>query len=130
MIPDLHGFGPALIAGTWMTLKLSLAAVCVGLILGLLGAALGLRREDAAGLATLDPIRMAVGVHDEGAPMRDFHTVTSVPSAAAKRPDSRPAALRAAGRDAGRAANFAPAETAAASRPSTPPPTSTAWPRP
>lgn len=69
-------------------------------ILGLLGAALGLRREDAAGLATLDPIRMAVGVHDEGAPMRDFHTVMSVPSAAAKRPDSRPAALRAAGRDA------------------------------
>lgn len=69
-------------------------------ILGLLGAALGLRRDDAAGLAALDPIRMAVGVHDEGAPMRDYHTVTTVPSALAKRPDSRPAALRAAGRDA------------------------------
>lgn len=38
MIPDLHGFGPALAAGTWMTLKLSLAAVGVGLLLGLLGA--------------------------------------------------------------------------------------------
>lgn len=69
-------------------------------ILGLLGAALGLRRDNAAGLATLDPIRMAVGVHDEGAPMRDYHTVTTVPSAAARRPDSRAAALRAAGRDA------------------------------
>ena len=38
MIFDLHGFGDQLIAGTWMTLKLSLAAVCIGLILGLLGA--------------------------------------------------------------------------------------------
>ncbi len=38
MIPDLHGFGPALAAGTWLTLKLSLAAVGVGLLLGLLGA--------------------------------------------------------------------------------------------
>ncbi|MNZ61181.1 Histidine transport system permease protein HisQ [compost metagenome] len=38
MIFDLHGFGDQLIAGTWMTLKLSLAAVCVGLVLGLLGA--------------------------------------------------------------------------------------------
>ncbi len=38
MIFDLHGFGDQLIAGTWMTLKLSLAAVCVGLALGLLGA--------------------------------------------------------------------------------------------
>ncbi|RFQ09667.1 ABC transporter permease, partial [Pseudomonas sp. ATCC 13867] len=28
MIFDLHGFGDQLIAGTWMTLKLSLAAVC------------------------------------------------------------------------------------------------------
>ena len=38
MIPDLQGFGPALAAGTWMTIKLSLAAVSVGLLLGLLGA--------------------------------------------------------------------------------------------
>ncbi|MCQ4348220.1 ABC transporter permease [Pseudomonas stutzeri] len=38
MIPDLQGFGPALAAGTWMTLKLSVAAVGVGLVLGLLGA--------------------------------------------------------------------------------------------
>ena len=38
MIPDLQGFGPALAAGTWMTIKLSVAAVGVGLLLGLLGA--------------------------------------------------------------------------------------------
>ncbi|SDI37684.1 ABC transporter permease [Pseudomonas panipatensis] len=38
MIFDLHGFGSQLAAGTLMTLKLSLAAVCVGLLLGLLGA--------------------------------------------------------------------------------------------
>ncbi|HAG78187.1 MAG TPA: ABC transporter permease, partial [Pseudomonas sp.] len=25
MIPDLHGFGPALISGTWMTIQLALA---------------------------------------------------------------------------------------------------------
>ncbi|KAF1067684.1 MAG: Histidine transport system permease protein HisQ [Pseudomonas citronellolis] len=38
MIFDLHGFGPQLAAGTLMTLQLSLAAVCLGLLLGLLGA--------------------------------------------------------------------------------------------
>ncbi|PAU88139.1 ABC transporter permease [Pseudomonas sp. WN033] len=35
---DLHGFGPALLDGTWMTIRLSLAAVALGLVLGLLGA--------------------------------------------------------------------------------------------
>lgn len=35
---DLHGFGPALIAGTWMTIQLALASLALGLILGLLGA--------------------------------------------------------------------------------------------
>ncbi len=38
MIPDLHGFGPALIAGTWMTIQLALASLALGLVLGLLGA--------------------------------------------------------------------------------------------
>ena len=38
MLPDLHGFGPALAAGTWMTIRLSLAAVALGLAFGLLGA--------------------------------------------------------------------------------------------
>lgn len=35
---DLHGFGPALAAGTLMTVKLTLSALPLGLILGLLGA--------------------------------------------------------------------------------------------
>lgn len=35
---NLHGFGPQLLAGTWMTLQLAFAAVSVGLVLGLLGA--------------------------------------------------------------------------------------------
>lgn len=35
---DLHGFGPALAAGTLMTVQLALSALCLGLVLGLLGA--------------------------------------------------------------------------------------------
>lgn len=35
---DLHGFGAQLLAGTFVTLQLALAAVVLGLILGLLGA--------------------------------------------------------------------------------------------
>ncbi|WP_191831278.1 ABC transporter permease [Pseudomonas fluorescens] len=35
---DLYGFGPALVAGTLMTVKLALSALCLGLVLGLLGA--------------------------------------------------------------------------------------------
>ncbi|NAO27655.1 ABC transporter permease [Pseudomonas syringae pv. dysoxyli] len=35
---DLHGFGPALEAGALMTVQLALSALCLGLILGLLGA--------------------------------------------------------------------------------------------
>ncbi|MEG0964744.1 MAG: ABC transporter permease [Pseudomonas sp.] len=38
MTIDLHGFGPALAAGTLMTVKLALCALLLGLILGLLGA--------------------------------------------------------------------------------------------
>lgn len=67
-------------------------------LLGLLAAARGIRREDAAGLATLDPARMAVAVHDDGAPLRDYHTVQTVPTAAVKRPDTRAQALHRAGR--------------------------------
>ena len=36
-MPDLHGFGPALLEGTWMTIRLSLAALALGLLFGLLG---------------------------------------------------------------------------------------------
>ncbi|NWA01832.1 ABC transporter permease [Pseudomonas gingeri] len=35
---DLFGFGPALAAGALMTVKLALCALCLGLVLGLLGA--------------------------------------------------------------------------------------------
>jgi polar amino acid transport system permease protein len=35
---DLYGFGPALAAGTLMTIKLALCALSLGLVLGLLGA--------------------------------------------------------------------------------------------
>jgi len=35
---DLYGFGPALAAGTLMTIKLALSALSLGLVLGLLGA--------------------------------------------------------------------------------------------
>ncbi|WOD11663.1 ABC transporter permease [Pseudomonas sp. NyZ704] len=35
---DLQGFGPALLEGTWMTIRLSLGSVALGLLLGLLGA--------------------------------------------------------------------------------------------
>jgi len=35
---ELYGFGPALAAGTLMTIKLALSALSVGLVLGLLGA--------------------------------------------------------------------------------------------
>ncbi|WP_339490886.1 ABC transporter permease [Pseudomonas sp. EL_65y_Pfl2_R95] len=35
---DLYGFGPALVAGTLMTIKLALSALVLGLVLGLLGA--------------------------------------------------------------------------------------------
>lgn len=35
---DLHGFGPALAAGTLMTIKLALTSLAIGLVLGLSGA--------------------------------------------------------------------------------------------
>lgn len=64
-------------------------------ILGLLGAALGLRREDD--FSHLDALSVAVAVLRPGATLRDYHTVQTVPSAAVKRPNSRPEALRDAG---------------------------------
>jgi len=67
-------------------------------IFGLLAAAKGIRRDDAPGLAALEPLRVAVAVHDIGQPLRDYHTVQTVPTAAARRPDSRVVALRQAGR--------------------------------
>lgn len=67
-------------------------------VIGLVAAALGVRRGDEAGFARLDALRMAVGVIDDGLPLRDYHTVETIPTAAARNPDSRPAALARAGR--------------------------------
>lgn len=67
-------------------------------VLGLLAAAKGIRRDDAQALTRLETLRVAVGILDAGEPLRDYHTVQTVPTAAAKRPDSRPAALATAGR--------------------------------
>ncbi len=65
-------------------------------ILGLLGAALGIRRD--GDFAALDALSLAVAVFEDGAPLRDYHTVETVPSAAVKSANSRPEALRQAGR--------------------------------
>ena len=35
---ELYGFGPALLAGTWMTIQLALCSLALGLVLGLSGA--------------------------------------------------------------------------------------------
>lgn len=67
-------------------------------VLGLVAAALGVRRDDAEGLSAVEALRTAVGVFDAGTPLRDYHTVETVPTAAARRPDSRSDALRRAGR--------------------------------
>ena len=61
-------------------------------ILGLLAAAQGIRRDED--FAALDALSVAVAVFDAGQPLRDYHTVQTVPSAAVKRPQSRPEALR------------------------------------
>lgn len=61
-------------------------------IIGLMGAALGIRRDgDFSALEALD---VTVGVYDNGVFLRDYHTIETVPSAAAKKPNSRPDALR------------------------------------
>lgn len=64
-------------------------------VLGLVGAALGVRRDDAPGQAALAEWRMAVGTLSLGAPFRDFHTAQAVPTARIKRPSSRRTALAA-----------------------------------
>ncbi|MFY0311591.1 type I-E CRISPR-associated protein Cas5/CasD [Leisingera sp. D0M16] len=64
-------------------------------VLGTLGAALGLRRD--ADFSALDALGVAVASFGRSALLRDYHTVQTVPSAAVKRPQSRPQALRDAG---------------------------------
>lgn len=68
-------------------------------VIGLVAAAMGIRRGNDDAFARLDALRMAVGVIDDGVPLRDYHTVETIPTAAARKPDSRPAAIARAGRN-------------------------------
>ncbi len=65
-------------------------------IIGLLGAALGIRRE--GDFSALNALEIDIAIFGAGAQLRDYHTVETVPSAVVKSPNSRPEALRAAGR--------------------------------
>ena len=67
-------------------------------VLGLLGAALGIERVDHDGQAALRRYRAAVRLLAHSAPLRDYHTVQTVP-AKIKRPNGRRAAVEAIGRD-------------------------------
>jgi CRISPR system Cascade subunit CasD len=67
-------------------------------ILGLLAAANGIRRD--GDFAALDALAVSVAVFEGGQPLRDYHTVQTVPTTVARRPQSRPEALRRAGKDA------------------------------
>lgn len=63
-------------------------------IIGFMAAALGIRRDGA--FAALESLEITVGVYNSGAHLRDYHTVETVPTAAAKAPNSRPEALHTA----------------------------------
>ncbi|TPE64797.1 type I-E CRISPR-associated protein Cas5/CasD [Sandaracinobacter neustonicus] len=62
-------------------------------VLGLMAAAMGIRRTDIAGLKRLEGLRLAVAVYESGVPLRDFHTVQTVPTAKMKQPQTRAEAL-------------------------------------
>lgn len=64
-------------------------------ILGLIGAAFGVRRDDRAGQAALDVWQIAVATLAPGQRLRDFHTAQAVPSARIRQPNSRRDALAA-----------------------------------
>lgn len=61
-------------------------------VIGLLGAALGRRREHE--FSDLEALGIAVASFGRTGYLRDYHTVQTVPSAAVKSPQSRPQALR------------------------------------
>lgn len=63
-------------------------------ILGLVGAAMGIRRDDRAGQEGLSDWNVAVSTLSSGRQFRDFHTVQAVPTARIKRPSTRREALR------------------------------------
>ena len=62
-------------------------------LVGLIGGALGTRRDHHDGQKRLRALRFAVAAHDIGQPLRDYHTVQSVPSTI-RRPATRADALR------------------------------------
>ncbi|WP_185962275.1 type I-E CRISPR-associated protein Cas5/CasD [Palleronia caenipelagi] len=64
-------------------------------LLGLVGAALGVRRDDRAGQGALRRWQTAVSILSESHPLQDFHTAQTVPTANIKRPATRRAALTA-----------------------------------
>ena len=64
-------------------------------VLGLVGAALGVRRDEASGQERLLRWRTAVSVLSQGVAFRDFHTVQTVPTTRIKRPATRREALAA-----------------------------------
>lgn len=68
-------------------------------VLGLLGAALGIERKDRVGLERLKSFSIAVQSLQRSMPLRDFHTVQTVPTAKAKRPPTRRFALTVAARN-------------------------------
>ena len=64
-------------------------------IMGLIGAALGIRRDDKAGQDALaSGYDVAVRVETPGTVMTDFHTAQAVPTTRSKKPDTRANALR------------------------------------
>ena len=64
-------------------------------VLGLVGAALGVHRDDSAAQEVIKRWRVAVSVLSRSAAFRDFHTVQTVPTARVKRPNTRREALEA-----------------------------------
>ena len=64
-------------------------------VLGLVGAALGVRRDQQAQQEKLSRWRTAVSMLSRGVAFRDFHTVQTVPTARIKRPSTRREALAA-----------------------------------
>ena len=62
-------------------------------VLGLLGAALGIDRKNVEGQTALRAYSVAVQSFQRSVPLRDYHTVQTVPTAKAKRPATRRRAL-------------------------------------
>ena len=62
-------------------------------IIGLLGAALGIRRD--GDFSALDGLEIDVAIFDSGAVLRDYHTTETVSATVVKAPNSRPEALHA-----------------------------------